>query len=99
MKICFLTKIEKPGVKEAIAFTKVLTKTIEVYYGDITYPFPDNIANKNYDLIISYISPWIVPKIVLENTKKWNNNFHPGTTGMPEQLLAADPEAVRFGCQ
>ena len=24
---------------------------------------------------------------------------NPGTTGMPEQLLVADPEAFRLGCQ
>ena len=87
MKISFLTKKEKMNVKEAIAFTKNITKNINVFYGDTTDPFPESIAKKYYDVIISYISPWIVPKMILDKTKKWNINFHPGP-----------PEYPRIGC-
>jgi methionyl-tRNA formyltransferase len=83
MKICFLTKKEKLGVKEAIAITKNITKDIDVFYGDTTDPFPESVAKENYDVIISYISPWIVPKMVLDKTKKWNINFHPGPPEYP----------------
>ena len=83
MNICFLTKKEKPGVKEAIVFTKNITKDIDVFYGDTFDPFPESVAKENYDIIISYISPWIVPKMVLEKTKKWNINFHPGPPEYP----------------
>jgi len=34
-------------------------------------------------LLISYISPWIVPNKVLSNTIKWNINFHPGPPEYP----------------
>jgi methionyl-tRNA formyltransferase len=83
MNICFLTKREKPGVKKAIVFIKNLTKDIDVFYGDATNPFPESVAKENYDVIISYISPWIVPKMVLEKTKMWNINFHPGPPEYP----------------
>ena len=83
MNICFLTKKEKRGVKEAIVFTKNITKDIDVFYGDTIDPFPESVAKENYDIIISYISPWIVPKLILEKTKRWNINFHPGPPEYP----------------
>lgn len=83
MKICFLTKRVKPGVTEAISFTKNITKDIEVFYGDLEDPFPKKIKKENYDILISYISPWIVPKKILEKTKKWSINFHPGPPEYP----------------
>ena len=83
MKICFLTKIEKSGVKEAIAYTEKITKDIDVFHGDSTDPFPAKATKENYDLFISYISPWIVPKAVLDKTKRWNVNFHPGPPEYP----------------
>ena len=83
MKICFLTKKEKPGVEEAISFTKKLSSDINIYSGKISDPLPKNIKSENYDLLISYISPWIVPKTVLDRTIKWNINFHPGPPEYP----------------
>jgi len=83
VNICLLTKKEKPGVKEAIVLIKNMTKNIDVFYGDTTDSFPESVAIDNYDIIISYISPWIIPKIVLQKTKKWNINFHPGPPEYP----------------
>ena len=75
MKICFLTKKEKLGVKEAIIYSNKITKNIDVYYGIASDPFPFKIKQENYDLLISYISPWIVPKAILDKTKRWNINL------------------------
>ena len=83
MNICFLTKAEKPGVNEAISFTKELSEKTDVYFGESSDSFPLKAKEKDYDLFISYISPWIVPKTVLDNTKKWNINFHPGPPEYP----------------
>ena len=83
MKICFLAKIEKPGVEEAIAFTENITKDIDIFDGDTVNHFPEKVTRKNYDLLISYISPWIVPEVVLDKTKRWNINFHPGPPEFP----------------
>ena len=83
MRICFLTKLEKPGSKEALSFLKKLSKNIDVFSGNAEDSFPDRLLKINYDLLISYISPWIVPKIVLNKTKKWNLNFHPGPPEYP----------------
>ena len=83
MRICFLTKIEKFGVKDAIAFTKNITKDIDIFYGESCDHFPEEVKKNNYDLLISYISPWIVHKSVLDKTKRWNINFHPGSPEYP----------------
>lgn len=37
----------------------------------------------NYDILISYIPPWIVQETILEKTKMWNINFHPGPPKYP----------------
>ncbi len=83
MKICFLTKKEKPGVNEALIATESITKDIDIFNGDLNAPFPEKVMDENYDLLISYISPWIVPKPVLEKIKKWSINFHPGPPEYP----------------
>ena len=83
MKICFLTKLNKWGVQEAITFTKNFTDVIDVFYGTMNDPFPSKVKDEKYDILISYISPWIVPKSALDNTKRWNINFHPGPPEYP----------------
>jgi methionyl-tRNA formyltransferase len=83
MKICFLTKIDKPTVNTAITFTKKLTYEIDIFYGTINDPFPSKAKTEKYDMLISYISPWIVPVSALDNTKRWNINFHPGPPEYP----------------
>ena len=54
-----------------------------VCYGEIKDELPQEVKKRKYDIIISYISPWIVPKKVLRETKKWNINFHPGPPEFP----------------
>ena len=83
MKICFITKREKPGVDDAIRLAKKLSQNIDIYYGNLVTPFPSKIVEKQYDIIISYISPWVVPKKVLKRTKRFNINFHPGPPEYP----------------
>jgi len=83
MKICFLTKKDKLGVSEAISFIEKITKNIDIIEGGSANPFPLRYMNENYDLLISYISTWIVPREVLNKTKKWNINFHPGPPEYP----------------
>ena len=83
MKVCFLTKIEKPGVKEAIDFTKQNVDQLDVFSGSRKEEFPRKLYKHDYDILFSYISPWIVPEETLNQTKKWNINFHPGPPEYP----------------
>ena len=83
MKICILAKKEKPGVEEAISFSEGLIDDCDVFFGKINDPLPRDLTKNNYDILISYISPWIVPGEILKKTKKWNINFHPGPPEYP----------------
>ena len=83
MNICFLTKKEKEGVEDAINICKKITPNIDVYDGSNSNSFPSVILEKENDILISYISTWIVPKAVLAKTKRWNINFHPGSPEYP----------------
>tara|TARA_Y100000591_G_C21845651_1_gene708559 strand:+ start:2771 stop:3457 length:687 start_codon:yes stop_codon:yes gene_type:complete len=83
MRICFLAKKDKPGVKEASDYLKKNNYELDEFYGDLSDDLPKGLLINNYDIIISYISPWIVPKKVLEKTKYWNLNFHPGPPEYP----------------
>jgi len=44
---------------------------------------PKNIKNFNFDYIISFLCPLIIPKNILEKTKKAAINFHPGSPDYP----------------
>lgn len=83
MKICLLTKKNKYGVKEVINYLNNISDDIEVYFGEDYISIPKSILKKEYDFIISYISPWIVPKSMLNKTNYWNINFHPGPPEYP----------------
>jgi len=83
MKICFLTKLDKPGVQEAISFTRRFTDAIDVFHGTMNDPFPSKAKKGKYDIIFSYISPWIATKSTLNRTEFWNINFHPGPPEYP----------------
>jgi len=83
MKICILAKNEKPGLEEAISFAESFIDDCDVFCGEINDPIPGDLSKNYYDILISYISPWIVPMEILEKTKKWNINFHPGPPEYP----------------
>ena len=83
MNICFLTKKEKDGVEDAINICKKITPNIDVYDGNKSNSLPPELFKKEYDILISYISNWIIPKTVLNRTKYWNINFHPGPPEYP----------------
>jgi len=44
---------------------------------------PDNIATDSVDYIISYLSPLVIPQILLQKAKIAAINFHPGTPDYP----------------
>lgn len=82
MRILFLSK-QKPFSQDAAELvTKHFPKSI-VIFGERNQPFPDYLLKEEFDYVISYISPWIVPQEMLERTKKAAINFHPGSPAYP----------------
>lgn len=83
MKIALFTKKNKPTVKDVIEYLEKCSDEFVLYEGVRGDKFPQEAFNSSQDLLISYISPWIIPKEVLSNTKLGNINFHPGGPEYP----------------
>lgn len=83
MKVGFLTKPDKLGVDEAVQYTQRKFENVTVWYGEINDTIPADLHDQDLDLLISYLSPWIIPGEILEKTKLWNINYHPGPPGYP----------------
>ena len=54
-----------------------------VYKGSRGDPFPDLQYIPSVDILVSYLSPWIVSQETLDKTKLWNINFHTGGPDFP----------------
>lgn len=87
MKVSLFTKINKPTVKECIEYLQEHFNGVSIYQGKTGEPFPVEAYQESPDIVLSYLSPWIVPKVILEKTTLWNINFHP-----------APPEYPGIGC-
>ena len=83
IRIAFLTKINKPGVAQAIKFLNNYDVKIDIYKGEIGSEIPKELFKKKYDILISYINPWVLTQNILVRTKKYNINFHPGPPEYP----------------
>ena len=78
MKIILLGKNNKPGIKEVIEYLNVHFKEVKIFLGERKDKFSIEAGYSPSDILISYMSPWIVPEEILNKTKLWNINFHPG---------------------
>ncbi|MDP3245027.1 MAG: formyltransferase family protein [bacterium] len=82
MTVLFLAK-EKPFAKEAAGMLEKKIKDTDIIFGNIGDSFPEHVFDRQYDYVISYVSPWITPKKVLDDTKIAAINFHPGPPEYP----------------
>jgi methionyl-tRNA formyltransferase len=83
MKIAFITKIEKIGAVQSFELLKEKFEDVDLFCGESGENLPSKLYKKKYDFLISYISPWIIPKTVLKNIKIRAVNFHPGPPEYP----------------
>lgn len=83
MKVLLFAKQGKPYVKETVSYIRKRTSRPGVYLGKPGSAFPNLALKEPAELLISYISPWIIPESVLSRTKLWNINFHPGPPEYP----------------
>lgn len=82
MRIIVLAK-EKPGLSEAIRFLRNYSSEVVVAIGNRSDPFPKELFIPEPDILVSYLSPWIVPSEVLKMVKLASVNFHPGPPAYP----------------
>ena len=83
MKICIIAKKNKPYIDKIIKLTKKNFNNLDIYlgvYGDV---YPKNLDKKKYDVLISYLSPWIINQKTLSKIKLFSLNFHPGPPEYP----------------
>ena len=83
MRVSLFTKFAKPTVDKAISYLKSHSSSFDLYQGKPGDPFPAESFRHDSDVVISYLSPWIIPKLILDKTKLWNINFHPGSLDYP----------------
>jgi len=74
---------EKPGLEHSLSYLRKYSDDIILFKGERVDAFPEAAYDLYPDLTLSYISPWIIPQKVLENTQKWAINFHPGPPEYP----------------
>lgn len=81
MKVILLTKTEPFSLK-AQAIARRAFPDLQIFDGKVGDPHPDAFGTENPDFLISFMSPWIVPKQTLDRAGT-ALNFHPGTTDYP----------------
>jgi methionyl-tRNA formyltransferase len=77
-------KKDKPTAGKVINYLKTNFKHVEIYQGEINNKFPLlDVEGLSQDILVSYISPWIIPGSILDRTRLFNINFHPGPPEYP----------------
>jgi methionyl-tRNA formyltransferase len=83
MKTLFIGKENDNNSEIAAAFLKLHFKELTVVFSDRKNQMSDHLYDWEGDLIISYLSQWILPASVLQKVKWAAINFHPGTPEYP----------------
>ena len=83
MKILFFGKASKEGCHQALEYLKGHFEYVESFMGDRGQTFPEAALSWSGDYVISYLSPWIIPALLLEQVSQAAINFHPGTVDYP----------------
>ena len=73
-KIALILKENKNHNSKVIRFLKSKKIKLDIFVGKIGDKLPLKLKKK-YDIIISYLSPWILTNNILNKTKLYNINF------------------------
>ena len=83
LTILFIGKTGDFFSRQAADFILVHYPLAKIIYSTRQQPFPQELLNWKGDLIISYLSQWIIPKTLLQNATLAALNFHPGPPEYP----------------
>ena len=83
LSILFIGKASDFFSRQAADFILTHYPTAKIIYSSRQQSFPEELFSWKGDVIISYLSQWIIPKPVLENAKIAALNFHPGPPEYP----------------
>lgn len=80
--ILFFGKKDDINTCNALRYLQKKIHDVLIYYGQWGDPFPEDLVYWNGDIIISYLSRWKIPKVLLDKTPLCIN-FHPGSNEYP----------------
>jgi len=83
LKILFIGKDNDTNSREAANFIALHFTNPTIISGKRGDDFPEEATKWKGDLIISYLSQWIIPQNVLQNAAMAALNFHPGPPEYP----------------
>ena len=83
LKILFIGKADDQYSRYAGEFISLHFPGTLTIYGKRGELFPQEAADWKGDILISYLSQWIIPDKVLKNAAVMAINFHPGPPGYP----------------
>ncbi|MCF6277259.1 MAG: hypothetical protein L3J16_00705 [Anaerolineales bacterium] len=83
ISILFLGKRDDPYCARGLAFCRQNSADVTACLGIWGDPLSEEAKNWHGDLIISYLSRWVVPKYLLERAKLAAINFHPASPDYP----------------
>jgi len=83
LKILFFGKKGHWATKMCLDFLYNNNVETESYIGVRGDKFPDDVGWLEFDLLISFSSPWVIPKFLLDKSKTASLNFHPGPPEYP----------------
>jgi len=83
LRILFIGKASDFFSRQAADFLLTHYPSARIIYSTRQQSFPEELFSWKGDVIISYLSQWIIPKTVLVNAKIAALNFHPGPPEYP----------------
>lgn len=81
--VLFLSKKDNVFAQRAAAFIQQHFSHSLVFAGSRKDPLPEEVLHWKGDLLISFISSWIIPASLLNNASYAAINFHPGSPEYP----------------
>lgn len=83
MEILFIGKKHDQNAKLASEYLKQIFPNAHIVFGVRGEKFPEDLPWWKGDYIFSYLSPWIIPKGLLERAEMGAINWHPGPPEYP----------------
>jgi methionyl-tRNA formyltransferase len=83
MKILFIGKKNDTNTQLASEYVRQIFPETQVVFGSRDEQFPVELFSWRGDYIFSYLSPWIIPKSLLETALFGAINWHPGPLEYP----------------
>ena len=83
LRILFLSKKDNEYAQRAAEFVRANFRDPLIFSGDRREPLPASVLEWEGDLLISFISSWILPEHLLKKASLASINFHPGSPEYP----------------